>query len=228
MQTNKLTDYSLLQISGNNAEKFLQGQLTCDVSKVTDTHTSFGAHCNAKGRMLSFFRLFKIEQDYYLLMPTDVIEIAKQHLHRYAVFSKVKVEILPLSTVILPFEFDPASAYENDVKHGIPRLYPNTIAEFLPHYLNLPQLDAVSFSKGCYTGQEIIARMEHRGKLKQHLYTLQLTENFQPGDKVIYCDETLGTCVDSLALEDNHYLLLVTMQDAMAEKFKDLIYSNCT
>lgn len=56
-----------------------------------------------------------------------------------------------------------------DIQAGIPRLNATTSGLFLPHELRLPQLGTVSFNKGCYTGQEIIARMQYRGKLKTHL-----------------------------------------------------------
>jgi len=56
-----------------------------------------------------------------------------------------------------------------DIEAGIPNIWPETQEKFLPHYLNLPQLGAVSFSKGCYVGQEIIARMQYRGNVKRGL-----------------------------------------------------------
>jgi folate-binding protein YgfZ len=55
---------------------------------------------------------------------------------------------------------------------GIPWLTAETVEQFLPHSLNLPELNAIDFNKGCFTGQEVIARMQYKGKLKQHLRTL--------------------------------------------------------
>lgn len=55
------------------------------------------------------------------------------------------------------------------IRRGIPEVWLETTEKFLPHYLNLPKLGAVSFTKGCYCGQEIIARMEYKGKIKYHL-----------------------------------------------------------
>src|SRR5690606_29050247 len=54
-----------------------------------------------------------------------------------------------------------------DICSLIPTLYPETSELYLPHELNLPELNAVHFNKGCYTGQEVIARMHYRGKLKR-------------------------------------------------------------
>lgn len=53
-----------------------------------------------------------------------------------------------------------------DIRGLIPQVWAETTEKFLPHHLNLPALNAVSFTKGCYCGQEIIARMEYKGKIK--------------------------------------------------------------
>lgn len=56
-----------------------------------------------------------------------------------------------------------------DIQAGIPEVFPETAEKFLPHHLNLPALSAVSFTKGCYFGQEIIARMEYKANIRYHL-----------------------------------------------------------
>ena len=58
------------------------------------------------------------------------------------------------------------------LENGIPWLTAETVEQFLPHSLNLPELGAIDFNKGCFTGQEVIARMQYKGKLKQHLRRL--------------------------------------------------------
>src|SRR5690606_8509417 len=52
-----------------------------------------------------------------------------------------------------------------DIQAGIPTIYPATVDALLPHHVNLTQLQAISFDKGCYLGQEIIARMHYKGKI---------------------------------------------------------------
>lgn len=59
------------------------------------------------------------------------------------------------------------------IQSGIPRMHPETIGMFTPEAINL-DLNAVSFTKGCYTGQEIVARMHYLGKAKQRLYRLTI------------------------------------------------------
>lgn len=210
MTDSQLNIYSLIHIHGADAQKFLQGQLTCDVNSLTDTNHTLGAHCNAKGRIISLFRLFTHTGNYYLLMPTDVIEAALVNLKKYALFSKVELEIISTEAIsTFPFDFDNAAQHRLDVDAGIPRLYPNTIGEFLPHYINLPKLGGVSFSKGCYTGQEIVARMKHRGNLKQALKSIVITAEPTPGEKVIEHEKTLGVCVDYYCEGVNSYRALV-------------------
>ena len=78
---------------------------------------------------------------------------------------------------------------QEDCKHGIPELYPETIDTFILQQLNLQELGAVSFNKGCYTGQEIIARMKFLGKLKKKMYLFNLdqtdTRSITPGSKLV-------------------------------------------
>ena len=61
-----------------------------------------------------------------------------------------------------------------DIRAGLPQIYAATSEAFVAQMLNLDLLDGISFSKGCYTGQEIIARTQHLGSIKRRLYRLQL------------------------------------------------------
>jgi folate-binding protein YgfZ len=61
-----------------------------------------------------------------------------------------------------------------DIRDGLPQIYLGTAEAFVAQMLNLDLLDGISFSKGCYTGQEIIARTQHLGRIKRRLYRLRL------------------------------------------------------
>ena len=74
----------------------------------------------------------------------------------------------------------------SDIKAGIPNIYPQTVEKFVLQMSNLDLLDGVSFKKGCYPGQEIIARMHYLGKLKRRLFlaTLETNQCPLPGDEI--------------------------------------------
>ncbi len=106
-----------------------------------------------------------------------------------------------------------------ETQDGIVTITAATSEKFLPHDVNYPALDAVSFNKGCYLGQEIIARMHYRGKLKQHLYkaTIQSTKKIQPMAKLTSKDgDTIGHVVNVVASATNRYLLLAVIKDTDA------------
>jgi folate-binding protein YgfZ len=94
-----------------------------------------------------------------------------------------------------------------DIRAGIPEVWPETIEQFLPHSLNLPALGAVSFNKGCYCGQEIVARMEYRANAIHKLFNTSLSDASNiptPGAK-LYAEngnhEIIGTVVSASRTE---------------------------
>ncbi len=209
-----------MQISGAKSESFLQGQLTCDVRLINETHASLAAHCNPKGRIISLFELFKAGGDFYLRMPADLAPIAQQNLEKYAVFSKTNVAIVkPNDCPLLPL----ASTQAERIQAGIPTVYAASSGLFLPHDLNLPQLGAVSFDKGCYTGQEIIARMQYLGKPKQQLYKAVLSADTVPSPgQILYLasdpDKEMGAVVDAIVIDDKIQLLASLKTELVAEQ----------
>ena len=188
-----LTPLSMVVVSGAQAETFLQSQLTCDVTQANSTTALLGAHCNIKGRMVSLFHLFKQDDAFCLLMPEEVVEIAAKALKKYAQFSKDVVITIETALPFVGVTDEPADIFlGNAPQYGLQCsedkaegafadwqdimiqnhhawLTPETLGQFLPHDINLPKLGGVSFKKGCFIGQEIIARMEYLGKLKKHV-----------------------------------------------------------
>jgi folate-binding protein YgfZ len=76
-----------------------------------------------------------------------------------------------------------------DVLAGIPSIHASTLDEFVPQMVNLDLLDGISFKKGCYTGQEIVARVHYRGTIKRRMYLAHCTGPAAPGN-AIYCTPT--------------------------------------
>jgi folate-binding protein YgfZ len=197
------TTYGLLKITGPDAKKFLQGQLTCNLDEVTE-EPRLGAHCNPQGRIISLFRIFLKDENYFLQMPPSMIPIALKALKKYAVF--FKVELSDASSEIKISEKINQQNKQAEIENGIAEIYPETSEKFLPHELNLPTLGGVSFNKGCFTGQEIIARMQYRGKLKTRLFSTPISSDTPPQRGA---DFSQGIIVDYCQLGYNSYLLLV-------------------
>ncbi|WP_207062538.1 folate-binding protein YgfZ [Motiliproteus sp. SC1-56] len=226
-----LLERGALSLQGPQAEQFLQGQVTCDLNRLSTEQSLLGANCTPKGNVVSAFRLLKMEEESLrLLLPRAILEPALANLKKYIIFSKAEltdasdawvgvglqgagapalVEALMGSTpqaegtqvkqdelvaVRVPgdrFEIwgpvaamtsrwpqiaegasvAPSRAWQRtELAAGLPQLDAQSVEAYLPHMLNLQALDAISFEKGCYTGQEVVARMQHRGKLKKLLY----------------------------------------------------------
>lgn len=214
-----MTIFGLLNISGEQAKKFLQGQLTCNLDEVTENNPCRGAHCNPQGRIISFFLLFLHDNQYYLQMPRELIPIALKALQKYAVFFKVKMADVS-DTFNQPDLLKHLPSM--DISDGIPAIYPETSEKFLPHELNLPALGAVSFNKGCYTGQEIIARMQYRGKLKNHLYraTVQSPVSLIRGADIFCEGQSCGSLVDFRRIENNTYEIFVIAPETQIKTAK--------
>lgn len=81
-----------------------------------------------------------------------------------------------------------------DIQAGIPTVFSQTNESFIPQMLNLQALNGINFKKGCYTGQEIVARMQYLGKLKRRMYIAHCdtTENAEPGQLLYSASSTSG------------------------------------
>jgi len=80
-----------------------------------------------------------------------------------------------------------AAAWEMlDIQAGIPTIYPETTESFVPHMANMQAINGVSFQKGCYTGQEVVARMQYLGKLKRRMFRINVDTDdiVKSGDKL--------------------------------------------
>ena len=110
-----------------------------------------------------------------------------------------------------------------DIRAGIPTIHPETREAFVPQMVNLQLIDGVSFTKGCYTGQEIVARMQYLGKLKRRLYLGEVTTDQapRPGDEVFSpisdSAQTAGTILEVAALGDGRYEVSLVVEIAAYE-----------
>lgn len=97
-----------------------------------------------------------------------------------------------------------------DIRNGLPQVYAATSDVFVPQMLNLDLLDGISFNKGCYTGQEIVARTQHLGRIKRRLFIADLpAADYRVGDTLHLDDGRSGRLVEYASDEGQHLGLAV-------------------
>lgn len=97
-----------------------------------------------------------------------------------------------------------------DIRAGMPQIYPATSEMFVAQMLNLDLIDGISFTKGCFTGQEIIARTQHLGRIKRRLFRLQLPAgSWSIGQAVQLSDGRSGRLTELASVGDGHEGLAV-------------------
>jgi tRNA-modifying protein YgfZ len=218
-----LSHLGLLKVTGIDARKLLQGQLTCNLDELDARQ--LGAHCNPQGRVLSLFRISAVGDSYYLEMPAEILPTALQALKKYAVFYKVELSdaSAELDQISTAAALSLNEWKTSNIEAGIPAIYAATSGKLLPHEINLPELNAVSFNKGCFTGQEIIARMHYRGQLKKRMYRARVTAKTAPVPGAdIYAEQgPAGTVVDSCKETGDSYQVLVVANQENQQLFLD-------
>ena len=103
---------------------------------------------------------------------------------------------------------------------GIPTLHPETQEAFVPQMLNLQRIDGIAFDKGCYIGQEVVARMQYRGELKRRMHLIRHAGPARPGTELFVDNHAVavGKVVESFAHPDGDYAGLAVLQTAHADK----------
>lgn len=107
-----------------------------------------------------------------------------------------------------------------DIRAGLGLLQTETSTMFIPQMLNLQAIGGISFKKGCYTGQEVVARMKYLGKLKRRMYRLTTKAMLlpAPGTPCYLVDQkqSIGNIVLAANADDNYLELLVVLTDEAA------------
>jgi folate-binding protein YgfZ len=97
-----------------------------------------------------------------------------------------------------------------DIASGLPQVYPSTHEAFVAQMLNLDLLGGISFEKGCYTGQEIIARTHYRGAVKRRMFRFHCDgPPPEPGTRILVGEQHAGDVVDAVATAQGCELLAV-------------------
>ena len=266
-----LPQEALLELNGDGACKFLQGQSTANFEGRSALEVVPGAFCNVKGRIIvDFLALVVSEEKIIFRVSADLAEPIAAHLAKYLMFSKAELRLMPQQPLGLmgsdaheAFNLSAAPApgraqevpvgwaigLDTDVSLVIPdgdaeqqgedalnrneqflgawhsaacqrgeaRIRQTTTEKYLPQDVNYDLAGWVSFDKGCYTGQEIIARLHWRGKPKRRLYAAT-TKGAQPPEGTTLCEQhsgrVMGSVVNSAPGVQDTPLLVETTNDA--------------
>ena len=196
---------STITVSGPDAFEFLQGQLTNDLRLLDAQETLLTAWCNPKGRVICMMTVTRTQDGYSLSIPTDLTDDIIKRLTMFRFRSKVEFETLPDST--------PVSMLDN-IESGIPWIGLEQSEKFTPHMLNLDLLDAISLDKGCYTGQEVVARTHYKGASKRRILRFESDTPVSVGDKVSCSERDIG---DVLNVAENDLLAVIPTDKANQE-----------
>ena len=277
-----LDDWALATLVGLDSEKYLQGQVTADVSQMNEHQHLLAAHCDPKGKMWSNLRLFRRQDGFALIERRSLRDAQLAELKKYAVFSKVTIaaddDLVLLgvagfqaraalknlfselpdaekqvthdgATSLLWFEHpaerfllvtDVATAERVtqalrgeaqlnnsqqwlalNIEAGIPVIDAANSGQFIPQATNLQALGGISFKKGCYTGQEMVARAKFRGANKRALWYLagQASRVPEAGEDLeLKMGENwrrTGTVLAAVQLDDGRLLVQAVMNNDM-------------
>ena len=280
-----LSELGLIAVAGPDSFDFLQGQISNDLRELSDSHSQLSSHCSAKGRMLANFRVLRIEDSLFLVLPRAQVPALLKRLRMFVLRAKVQVDdasdalvcagiigdcaetalaavfgalpqqdnglalhqqmtlirvagtaprwllIGPAEQVKPIWETISVQAAEahpdlwalHDIRAGIPVIRPETSDAFVPQMANMQLVDGVSFHKGCYTGQEVVARMQYLGKLKRRMYhaTVETTATPKAGDQLVVSgsrsEQASDRIVDARQVAPGRWELLVVVEIAAAE-----------
>jgi folate-binding protein YgfZ len=211
-----LKNRSLLRVSGSDAETFLQGQLSNDISKLDALSVQLNAYCQHQGKILALFWVTKNEDSFLLSFPSDLLEAIKPRLQMFVIMSDVVIEDVTkehiqigsidesnqealvindkLSLIITDkkdinkFNMEPIEHWNMAcIDSSLPEIFSITSEKLVPQMLNL-DIDefGVNFSKGCYPGQEVVARLHYLGSAKRRLFAFESSSEVNIGDS-LYC-----------------------------------------
>ncbi len=128
-----------------------------------------------------------------------------------------RIAVLPREGLDLPA--DDGAWPAADICAGIPFILPATQEEFVPQMVNLDLIGALSYTKGCYPGQEIVARTHYLGRLKQRMYRAVVAAPAAPGDK-LYCSglegQSAGMIVNAAPATGGRQEVLAVLQTSNA------------
>ena len=211
-----LKNRALLKISGKDSQDYLQNQLSNDINKLNNVSVQISAYCQHQGKIISLFWVMRYENSFLISFPKDLLEVVKSRLQMFVIMSDVIIkdvtsnfiqvgsineidnngylinEKMSLSVQSKKNDIEVPSNNQDEwlkscIESGIPEVFLSTSEKLVPQMLNL-DIDefGVNFSKGCYPGQEVVARLHYLGEAKRRLFSFKSDSEIQIGDS-LYC-----------------------------------------
>ena len=248
-----LDNRALIKLTGEDSLDFLQSQFSNDVKKIRDNEIQINAYCQHQGKITALIWVFKKDEIYYLSFPESLNNIVLAKLNMFKLMSLVEIEDLSknvyqyglinedsdksfrindnlsLLTSIEPLQ-DSYDNYQWEtacVNENLPEIYIETYEKHIPQALNLDINEfGVSFTKGCYPGQEVVARMHYLGKPKRRLFRFASNVEVLIGDSLdVANSESIKSSgqVIRVAKEGNEFQFLGVFE---LKHIADLIFLN--
>lgn len=236
----KLNERSVLEISGKDSASFLQGLLTNNVLNLEPNNLSYSLLLTPQGRIISDFFILKSDNSFMLDVPKSQIPSLIMKFKLYKLKSDVVINVMddtlgvyvsenpddhllndPRSTAlgfrgfkqITELESNHFNYHLNRIDWSIPDFDMDMeVGKSLPIDFDMNELNALSFSKGCYVGQEVVAITHNRGTKRKKVYSAVCVEgNFpQKGTEIFVGNIKIGEALGSV---ETHGLLLLNIEE---------------
>ena len=166
--------------NGDEAVDFLQSQLTADIAALEPGDGTFACYCTPRGQVLGLWWVQRGNDGFRIAASAELLPAMLKRLQMFVFRTRVDFHQAPeLSVVGRPgprYGFresrdddeNAGNAWKaEELEHGICWLGAGSSEKFIPQMLGFDEIGAVSFSKGCYPGQEIVARAKYLGEVKR-------------------------------------------------------------
>jgi tRNA-modifying protein YgfZ len=256
-----LAELGVIAVTGEDAARFLHGQLTNDVEHLGSNRLALAGYCTAKGRLLATFHLWRDERAIYLVLPRELLPALLKRLSMFVLRAKARLSdesdawsawaifgtgseasVRALGGAVpaapgecvqigsgriarlhgstrLPDRFlvlaptgeakdllshlsdlpllGSGAFWWSEIDAGVATVFATTQEKFVPQMINFEVIGGVSFSKGCYPGQEVVARSQYRGRLRRRMQLAHCAASAPAGADVFAAGaaEPAGTVV---------------------------------
>ncbi|EYT17795.1 YgfZ/GcvT domain-containing protein [Acinetobacter sp. 1000160] len=215
--------FTAFSLNGVDAQKFLQGQVTIHVERIPENESRYTAICDLKGRIHFGLWIKRLNPESFELVTTqDQAEEFAKHIKKFGAFSKMKLEqtgpVFPtvngIQTEFSSTETDIDTWQIQAIQSGQAWIQQSPEPLFQPQELRLHQRDGVHFDKGCYLGQEIVARLWFKAKPKHWLHLIQAQADVPAPATQLSKDVEV---INSVAFEDGYLALVIAKPAALTE-----------